>query len=194
MALFRPSNRLSNRKKKGEPMDSPHPQKSRILVSASSKHGATKEIAERIGSDLRGRGHEVTVSPPDQVIDVSHYDAVVLGSAVYAGHWMGAAKDLAKRLGRLDQRPPTWLFSSGPIGDPPKPEEDPVDVAEILAASSARDHRVFSGKIDKSKLSFAEKAILAAVRAPEGDFREWDQISDWANAIADSLTKETAAR
>jgi menaquinone-dependent protoporphyrinogen oxidase len=91
----------------------------------------------------------------------------------------------------LDQPVPTWLFSSGPVGDPPKPEEDPVDVAEVSEKTSAREHRVFSGKIDKSKLSFAEKAIVVAVRAPEGDFRDWDEIGDWANSIADSLIRET---
>ena len=164
----------------------------KILVSAGSKHGSTQEIATRIGSDLRGRGYEVTVSPPEQITDVSQFDAVVLGSAVYAGHWMPAAKELAEVLGRSDRRVPTWLFSSGPIGDPPKPEEDPVDVAEILERTSARDHRVFSGKIDKSKLSFGEKAILVAVRAPEGDFRDWDEIGDWAHTIADSLLRETS--
>jgi menaquinone-dependent protoporphyrinogen oxidase len=172
-------------------MNSLQPQPTKILVSASSKHGSTEEIAKRIGSDLRGRGYEVTVSSPDQVTDVSHYDAVVLGSAVYAGHWMAAAKELADLIGRLDQPVPTWLFSSGPVGDPPKPEEDPVDVAEVSEKTSAREHRVFSGKIDKSKLSFAEKAIVVAVRAPEGDFRDWDEIGDWANSIADSLIRET---
>ena len=40
-----------------------------------------------------------------------------------------------------------WLFSSGLVGDPPKPEEDPVDVAELVAASAAREHRVFAGTL-----------------------------------------------
>jgi menaquinone-dependent protoporphyrinogen oxidase len=76
---------------------------------------------------------------------------------------------------------------------PPKPEEVPVDVADISDLTSARSHQVFSGKIDKSKLSFGEKAIVVAVRAPEGDFRDWDEIRRWANAIADSLTREALA-
>jgi menaquinone-dependent protoporphyrinogen oxidase len=46
---------------------------------------------------------------------------------------------------------------------------------------------VFSGKIDKTKLSFGEKAILLAVRGQEGDFRDWDQIEAWAAQIADDL-------
>ena len=144
-----------------------------VLVSAGSKHGATAEIGERIGEILRKRGLTVDVRDPKHVLDVSDFDAVVLGSAVYAGHWLPEAKAIAHLVESEDPPPLTWIFSSGPMGEPPQPEEDPVDVAKIMKITSARDHRIFSGKIDKSKLSFPEKAIVVAVRAPEGDYRDW---------------------
>ena len=80
-----------------------------------------------------------------------------------------------------------WLFSSGPVGDPPKPDEDPVDVAELLATTNARDHRVFAGKLVRKQLSFPERAIVSALRVPEGDFRDWIEIRQWAAGIADAL-------
>ena len=80
-----------------------------------------------------------------------------------------------------------WLFSSGPVGDPPKPEEDPVDVAGILAATKARDHRVFAGRIVKRQLRFTDRAIVAALHVAEGDFRDWTDIEAWAAGIADAL-------
>lgn len=163
----------------------------RILVSAGSKYGSTREIGEKIGEVLRDLGHTVDVMDPDRVEDLHGYEAVVLGSAVYAGRWVPSAVDLAHRI--TDSGIATWLFSSGPVGDPPKPDEDPVDVADIYHSTSAQEHRVFAGKIDKSKLGFAEKAIMVAVRAPEGDFRDWDQITAWATGIAEHLTKETSA-
>lgn len=159
----------------------------RVLVSAASKHGATAEIAEHIGTVLGERGLTVDVAAPDDVRDVDRYTAFVLGSAVYAGHWMENALSLAMRIAGKSPLPSVWLFSSGPIGDPPKPDEDPVDVSEIVDVTKARNHRLLSGKIDKSKLSFAEKAILIAVRSPEGDFRNWDEIDEWAGEIADVL-------
>ncbi|HJQ76469.1 MAG TPA: flavodoxin domain-containing protein [Acidimicrobiia bacterium] len=162
----------------------------KILVTAGSKHGATDEIARKIADVLTARGFEVANSAPDQVDDLSGYDAVVLGSAVYAGHWVAEAKALAGLVADAGPGMHVWLFSSGPIGDPPKPEEEPVDVAALVAETSARDHRVFAGKIDKSKLSFGEKAIVMALRAPEGDFRDWEQIEGWANEIAESLQRE----
>lgn len=166
----------------------------RVLVAVASKHGATSQIAQRIGEVLIGRGLDVTVTAADQVEHVQGYQAVILGSAVYAGRWMKETRDLADKIASGDPVPKVWLFSSGPIGDPPKPEEDPVDVAGIVDAVAAREHRVFPGKIDKSKLSFGERAIVTALRAPEGDFRDWDQISAWADDIATALQAEAEAR
>jgi menaquinone-dependent protoporphyrinogen oxidase len=164
----------------------------RVLVAAATKHGATAEIAAAIGEALRGEpGLDATVVPPEEVATVDGYDAVVLGSAVYAGHWLAAAKELVDRAGGALAGKPVWLFSSGPVGDPPKPnEEDPVDVAEIVAATRARGHRVFAGKLDKRQLGFGERAIVVALRVPEGDFRDWTEIKDWASQIADSLRSD----
>lgn len=159
----------------------------RILVAAASKHGATSEIADRLAATLRGRGFEVVASDPSEVDDLQTYQAVVLGSAVYAGHWLKDAATLSAEVADLDTPPMVWLFSSGPVGDPPKPEEEPVDVADLLETTRARDHRVFAGKIDKSKLSFGERALVTAVRATVGDFRDWEEIGAWANQIGDAL-------
>lgn len=159
----------------------------RVLVAVASKHGATAEIADRIGSVLTNRGHDVTVRSADQVGDVGGHEVIVFGSAVYAGRWMKPARELADRIAAADPRPAVFLFSSGPIGDPPMPEEDPVDAAEIIEALDARGHRVFAGKLDKAGLNFGERAIVAALRAPEGDFRDWDTIAAWAGEIADAI-------
>jgi menaquinone-dependent protoporphyrinogen oxidase len=159
----------------------------KVLVCAASKYGATSEIAQAVADVLAERGCEVTVLPPDEVDAVDEFDAVVLGSAVYMGQWMKPARELAERsAGALVARP-VWLFSSGPIGEPAKPAEDPVDVTKILQATKARDHQIFTGKLAKKDLSFPDRAIVSAIRAQEGDFRNWAQITGWATGIADAL-------
>jgi menaquinone-dependent protoporphyrinogen oxidase len=60
-------------------------------------------------------------------------------------------------------------------------------VADLLAATEAREHRVFAGKLVRKQLSFPERAIVAAVRMPEGDFRDWTEIRTWAAGIADTM-------
>jgi menaquinone-dependent protoporphyrinogen oxidase len=100
---------------------------------------------------------------------------------------MKPMRELADRISGEVEGRPVWLFSSGPIGDPPKPEEDPVDVAAITEATGARDHFVIAGKLDKKVLNFGERAIVTALKAPEGDFRDWDQIREYAARIAEDL-------
>ena len=159
----------------------------RVLVVGASKYGSTREIADAIGGVLRDRGLDVDVLTIEEVDDVAAYGAVVLGSAVYAGRWLKTARELVDRLAPSlgDRR--VWLFSSGPVGDPPKPEEDPVDVKELQERTQAVDHRVFAGKLVKKQLSFGEKAIAMALRAPDGDSRDWPAIRQWASEIADAL-------
>jgi menaquinone-dependent protoporphyrinogen oxidase len=165
-----------------------------VLVCAASKHGATAEIAEAIGRVLRDRGIAVDVRSAENVTMVDGYDAVVLGSAVYVGHWLEPARRLVDSAGLALARRPVWLFSSGPIGDPAKPTEDPVDVAAVVQATGARDHRIFAGRLDKHLLGFGERAMVAALRAPTGDFRDWPAIEAWAAGIAETLTAEEAGR
>jgi len=80
-----------------------------------------------------------------------------------------------------------WLFSSGPVGELRKPADNPVDVSEILQATKAREHRVFTGKLARKHLSFPDRAVASAVRAAEGDFRDCADIRAWAAGIADTL-------
>jgi menaquinone-dependent protoporphyrinogen oxidase len=161
----------------------------KVLVIAASKHGSTDEIAASIGECLSERGHKLAVSTVEKVDSILSYDAVVVGSAVYAGHWLKPAMDLVTDNASALSSLPVWLFSSGPVGDPPRPATDPVDVGELMTLIGARGHRLFAGKIDKSKLGFAEKAIVAALRVPYGDYRDWTQIKQWALEIADELAR-----
>jgi menaquinone-dependent protoporphyrinogen oxidase len=62
-----------------------------------------------------------------------------------------------------------------------------VDVADILTATRAREHRVFAGKLIRRHLSFPDRAIVSALRVPEGDFRDWAEIKRWAAGIAEAL-------
>ena len=159
-----------------------------ILVSAASRHGATTEIAGAIATHLRSAGHDVDIREPAAVRDLDGVDAVVLGSAVYAGHWLKPARELVSRLGPQLADRPVWLFSSGPVGDPPTPAEDAVDAAGALATTGALEHRIFAGLVDNTQLSFAERAMVRAFHAAVGDFRDWGQVTQWARDIAAHLS------
>jgi menaquinone-dependent protoporphyrinogen oxidase len=159
-----------------------------ILVAYASKHGSTQGIAERIAERLRQMGKEVEARPVDAVEDPRSYEAFVIGSAVYYGSWLKEATEWVDRNQAVLAQRPVWLFSSGPLGTEIKDaEQQPKELAEFQQAIRPRDQRIFFGVLDYSRLSFAERMMAKAVRAPEGDFRDWEAIEAWAASIARDL-------
>jgi menaquinone-dependent protoporphyrinogen oxidase len=163
-----------------------------VLVAYATKHGATAEIAERIGQVLRQAGVPADVLPTDRVSDLTPYKAVVLGSAVYIGQWQKRAATFLKANERALAERPVWLFSSGPTGegDPVafmKGRRFPEALQPIADRIRPRDIAVFHGALDVRKLNLLEKWLIGNVKVPLGDFREWDAITSWATAIADVL-------
>ncbi len=159
----------------------------KVLVATASRHGSTAEIGSWIADVLTEAGYDVSCLDVTAGPDPRDFDAVVLGSAVYAGHWTKEAKAFVEGADGGFAGRPVWLFSSGPVGDPPKPEEESVDAANVIAATRAREHRVFAGRIVKADLHFAERAIVTALKVPEGDFRDRDEVEAWARSIAGAL-------
>ncbi|HUS70185.1 MAG TPA: flavodoxin domain-containing protein [Anaerolineae bacterium] len=164
----------------------------KVLVAYASKHGATAEIAEKMGQVLRETGLATDVLPAERVSDLGPYKAVILGSAMYIGRWQKeAARFLEQNEKALTERA-VWLFSSGPTG-----EGDPVELSSgwvfpkglqpIADRIKPRDIAIFHGYVDINKLGFLERRMIKTVKAPVGDFRNWDAITSWASAIADAL-------
>lgn len=158
-----------------------------IWVAFASKYGSTHEVAEVIAEELRG-ANDVELHDAAEIDGFGAASAVVLGSAIYGGRWLEPARQLIERHGSELARRPTWLFSVGPIGDPPKPDDaGPDGIDGAIATTKARDHAVFAGKLDRAVLTRVERLMTRALRAPEGDFRDWDAIRAWARGIAAEL-------
>jgi menaquinone-dependent protoporphyrinogen oxidase len=163
-----------------------------VLVAYASKHGATAEIAEKIGQVLRQAGLPTDVLSADRVGDLTPYKAVILGSGVYIGRWRKAAMRFLQTHEEALAERQVWLFSSGPTG-----EGDPVELANgwrlpkslqpVVDRIRPRDVALFHGALDVTKLNAVEKWMIKRVEAPVGDFRDWDAITSWATAITDVL-------
>jgi menaquinone-dependent protoporphyrinogen oxidase len=166
----------------------------RILVTVASRHGGTLEMANAIGQALADAGLEVDIKPLRDLEGVAGYKAVVLGSGVYMGRWLPEASAFVEQHSVELRARPIWLFSSGPLGFPdPKPDGDPAGIHELAGSIHARGHRTFAGRLDRGRLGIGEKLVVSAVRAQEGDFRDWDAVAAWAHGIAGELTRTPAA-
>jgi menaquinone-dependent protoporphyrinogen oxidase len=164
-----------------------------ILIAVASRHGSTRAIAEVIAHELRESGHAVELRNMGEVSDVQRCDAAIIGSAIYMGKWLPEARRFVEKNGEKLSGMPVWLFSSGPLGrDDPLPRADPADLQALVRATQARGHTIFVGALDKSKLGVGERLVTKMVKAPEGDFRDWEAIRGWAREIASALPAPAA--
>jgi menaquinone-dependent protoporphyrinogen oxidase len=163
-----------------------------VLVAYGSKHGATAEIADRIGAILREAGLTVDVRPAGDVDSLDGYRAVVLGSAVYMLRWRRDARRLLRRVRhrRVDQ--PVWLFSSGPLD-----HDEHDDMSRIVSSRVRRaadwpgvvDHALFAGRFPIEPSNFIERSMVKKAPEDERDFRDWNAIGAWARKIAESAPR-----
>ena len=119
---------------------------------------------------------------------------MVLGSSIfYAGRWAEPARRWANEHLVSLRRRPVWLLSSGPIAQPPFPLDDGARPRPQLADELlARGRRTFPGRLDPARLGFGERAVVTAMRAPLGDFRDWTALRGWAEEIAVDLELSAA--
>jgi menaquinone-dependent protoporphyrinogen IX oxidase len=71
---------------------------------------------------------------------------------------------------------------------------DNIDAAAVVVATGAREHRVFPGHVNMEQLGFAERAMVRAFHATVGDFRDWEEVADWARDIDGQLRTTTRDR
>jgi menaquinone-dependent protoporphyrinogen oxidase len=160
----------------------------RVLVAYASKLGSTEEIARAIAAVLTEQGHEAVAVSVREARSLEEWDAVVLGSALYAAHWQRDANKFVERhRGALAERP-LWIFSSGPLDERQARANLPITshAAAILQDLVYRDHRTFGGRLAPD--APVDPQVLKT--HPIGDFRDWDAIREWAGAIAAALTAD----
>jgi menaquinone-dependent protoporphyrinogen oxidase len=167
--------------------------RTRVLVTYGTRNGGTAGIASLIASTLAEAGLVSEVRPASWVTDLTSYDAVVLGGAVYAGRWHRDARDFAHRFALPLQAMPVWVFSSGPLdGSAEEQEIPPVpQAAAIVAEMHARGHVTFGGRLDEFAEGIVARMMLHSGR--KGDWRDDDHIRRWSREIAAQLSSSTAA-
>ncbi len=158
----------------------------RVLVTYGSKRGGTEGLARSLGTALGEQGCEVDVLPPDKVRGVDGYDAVIVGGGLYAGRWHRQARRFVKRNARALAQRPTYFFSSGPLDDSARQKEIPPVpmVRDLMDKVGAKGHVTFDGYLAPDAKGFPASA-MAKSRA--GDWRDPEQITDWATVIVRQL-------
>lgn len=164
-----------------------------VYVITASKHGSTAEIGAAIAERLSDLGHGAIAIDAADVGRLDEGSAIVLGSPIYMGKWMKPAREVLDRLAAEEPGRLVFTFTVGPIGDPPHPDDAQADQeVERFNAERASSHRMFTGKLDRSELGRLERLAVKAVKAPDGDYRDWDAVRAWVDEISDQLIEAQA--
>jgi menaquinone-dependent protoporphyrinogen oxidase len=158
----------------------------RVLITYASKYGSTGGVADAIGKELCSKEVAADVVLIKNAGNISSYQGVVIGSAIYMGKWMSEAVDfLKKNKDILRQVPVAYFVVCMTLSQPTEKNRaealsymDPIlkAVPEIKPVAIG----TFAGALDYNNLSWLNKKILKSKGTPEGDFRDWNAIGAWA--------------
>ena len=123
-----------------------------------------------------------------EVRDLSRYDAIVIGGALYAHRWVGEVTRFVRRHERILRTKSVWLFSSGPLDDSASTQHVPTvpQVAALMTRIGARGHMTFGGRLEPDASGFVAGAMA---KNHAGDWRDWRRIRDWSHYLAAEIEK-----
>ncbi len=160
----------------------------RLVIVSASRHHTTHEVADQLASAVARRDGCWSIErfrdPGSVRLDSA--DAVVIGSPLYAGRWLKAARTLVGTQASALRRARLWTFScslgqsSGTAGSSP---------AEGLLGYPVR-HIHLGGRVRLGELTTAERAFVRGIGVGECDTRE---IAD-VELLADRILREVVGR
>lgn len=165
--------------------------KMRTLVVYGTKSGCTTGIAEAIGEALAAGGMSVDVVPAEKAGDPDGYDAVVVGSGVRAGSWHAAVREwVTANAATLKTRPVAFYTCCLTLAPEPEKVDEVRAYTDALIAESGVepvDIGLFAGWNKPETFSLLERTILKLMKSPQGDFRDFEAVAAWTQAVAPRL-------
>jgi menaquinone-dependent protoporphyrinogen oxidase len=162
----------------------------RVLVAYASKAGSTAEVAGAIGKRLADTGLTVDVRRAKNVRSLDGYAAVIVGSAIRAGQWLSEASGFVKTHREALAARKTAFFTLCMTLQQDTPEHRETVAAYLKPVREILDPdkmEFFAGKMDYRKLALVPRLIVRGMKVPEGDFRNWEAIGAWADALRNEM-------
>ncbi len=162
----------------------------RILIAYASRHGATAEVAEAIRDTLSSGGVDVELASLTEIKSLDGYRAVVIGAPIYSANWMPEATDFVKKhQAALGQMPTACFVLAIRLRDNTDELREAVKSAISTECVIMKPVTLglFAGALDYAKLSPIVRLQAETKKLPEGDFRDWDAIREWASTLPDLL-------
>lgn len=161
--------------------------KRKILVAYATRAGSTAEVARTVGERLCAAGLKAEVKPVERGLSVHGCDAVVLGSCIRYGAWLGEMTGFVAAQRDALARLPLAIFTlhMQALGDDAASRATRARYTQpVRALVNPRHEAFFAGRIDPATLSFFERMAVKMVKSPVGDRRDWAAVQAWADGLA----------
>jgi menaquinone-dependent protoporphyrinogen oxidase len=180
----------------------------KALIVYGTRYGTATEIAEEIGVVMENEGIEVDVDDARGLknFDLSPYQLVVVGSGIKMGKWTNKAlKFLKENREELAGKKVAIFVTCGAANEEKNRAEGQEKYLDQVAEKHLSNEPVatglFGSKFDPNAkhglmYGFTMKAIKKDLEkqgidtSKPIDYRDWDQIRDWARSLADMIKKE----
>ena len=169
-----------------------------VLITCTSPHRSTAEVAHQIADRLVKSGFEARVRSIEQVESIQSRQPIVIGSDVRDKDWLPQVERFLRRFSSELVKSPVWLFSTGAESEPssfgPKLAMLVADPpSESAGLSGARDtirirgHRYFGGAFERGGWSLLGDLFSRICGGSPPDHRNWRDVNAWAADIARDL-------
>jgi len=171
----------------------------RILLLYSTTDGHTLKICSRLRQVIEQQGHAVTLLAVDDAvgIDLSAFDAIVIGASIRYGHHGKAVIDFIKRHGAFLDSKPNAFFSVNIVARKPnknQPDTNPY-LRKFLRQIAWRPQAlaVFAGKLDYPRYDvfdrFMIRFIMWMTHGPTDptavvEFTDWSRVEAFGAQLA----------
>lgn len=166
----------------------------RILVTYDTKYGATRTIANQIQDVLCASGARVDATLVERIDDISEYDAVILGSAIISESWRpGMLRFLRAQEAVLATKQVAVFVVCGLLHEDTAEYRDIAQqyyVDKVLEkfpqVVPVGSSGLFAGVVDYSVLQPLDEFLMRVLFGrllPEGDYRNFDKITQWTEDI-----------
>jgi menaquinone-dependent protoporphyrinogen oxidase len=176
----------------------------KVLIAYVTRSGSTEDVAEAMGKTIEDAEISVDVKPIGVVDAIAEGTSVILGAALYVGHFPREFHEFLNRFQRELESARPWIFVLGPTDKDPKHFTQAEEQARKELAKHpwlhAADVRVVGGKFDPHhlKLAFPFSLVMKFPgnpmrKMPASDTRDWDWICRWSQSIAEQVKKGPSA-
>lgn len=166
----------------------------KVLVTYATRFNSTAGVAEEISKTLAEQGFQVDLRLMEGNIDLSGYQAVVIGSAVQSGAWLPEAVDFVTRnREKLGKMPVAYFLVCMMATKQDAQSRNFVtgflEPVRQLVKPVAEGR--FTGALVLNQHPFGERLglriFLAYLKLKPGDYRDFTAVREWAAATAPLL-------